>query len=721
MVVITERAADAARRRRQREKNRTVEIPPCEDRRRRRRLESDDEAWLAYYFAPESETRAPFTYAFTEQQRIMIQAISHAIRQGGDQAIAATRGEGKTTYFERMLLKATLCGTIGFSVLFAASGAAAENSIDSIKSEVEINVRLAADYPEVCVPVRALENTPNRAHFQLVVGRRHDNGKKFPPTSSKFSWCGNEIVFPNVPGSPSAGAVIATRGLDSAVRGLKKNGRRVDLAGIDDPDTEDTARSEDQAKKLERRIDRAIGGLGGQKRRVARVMLTTLQSRTSVSYKYTDPAQKPSWNGKRFRFLVKPPERIDLWEEYVHIKQQDWQNETAKANEFYAANRRKMDAGAEVANPNRFTDGELSALQFYFNEVARLGPEAVATEYDNDPPEEAGPIESGITPHRIQKQLNGYPRRLIPPGCVKLTRGIDCRKVALHWVVRAWRPDGTGFTIDYGVHEVLGTIYGSDEGLDVALKRAILSFLEESKGYDYAMIDGGEIKSIDRTLIDAGWRDDAVYSACLEAGSLGIFPVKGFGKSSGCVRVNFSEVQRRTPDRKPGDHWFLSRQGRLWLVCADADHWKAWEHDRWMTSPAKPGCMTLFGESSEPGGRLSDDEKAHHSYARHLCNEVEVEEVVKGKLKRYWKEKSSNTHFLDASYYSDVAANMEGIKVIAGASKVAASNMASASGHRPIAAPATVRPASAAVSTPPAKPSPAAGGRLSLGQMAKRK
>lgn len=682
--VKTERERDAERKRSDREDKREVIIPKCANRRRRKRLEANDVAWLMHYFGTDSEVRDPFWYSFTQQQIEMIYAIGSVVKFGGDQAVAASRGEGKTTIFERMLTKYTLQGVLSFSVLFAATGSAAEDSLDSIKTAMEENPLLTEDYPEVCVPVQALENTPNRAHYQIVSGFRHDNGKPFKRAASKFNWCGQEIIFPKVPGSPSSQALIATRGLDSAVRGLKRKGRRPQLLGIDDPDTEDTARSPDQAKKLEDRIDRALGGLGGQQRGASRVMLTTLQNRICASYRFTDPEQKPAWKGKRFRYLIKPPTNTELWEEYVQSRQAELQAFAVGTNDdeycrgshqFYLDNRAAMDEGAEVANKNRFNpekmpDGsqvEVSALEHYYNEVARVGEEAVATELDNNPPEESGPIESGITPHRIQTQVNGYPRRTVPPGCTKLTRGVDCRKTALHWVVRAWRPDGTGYTIDYGVHEVLGTIYGSDDGLDVALKRAILGFLEENNKVPYCEADGTHRK-IDRTLIDAAWRTSAVYAACSEAG-LGVSPVMGFGKSSGCVQVNFSDMQHTTFDRKPGDGWFLSRkgkmwQGKLWLVCADTDRWKTWEHDRWMTSPTKPGCMTLFGESSADHKRLSLDEKAHHSYARHLCNEVEVEEPHKGGIRRHFRAKSDNTHWLDASYYADVAANMEGIRII---------------------------------------------------------
>lgn len=665
------RQRDADRMRALRESTRNVVIPPCQDRERRILLEEDDAEWLRWYFG--GNCTNPFWYDFTFQQKEMIAAIRNAITYGGDQAIAASRGEGKTTLVERLLLKYTLQGVVSFSVLFSATGASAENSLESIKNDIAENDRLWADYPEVCEPVRALENTPNRAHYQTVSGMRHDTGEAYHQHPSKFSWCGNQIVLPNVPGSPSAGAIIATRGLDAAVRGLKKRGKRPQLAVIDDPDTEETARSEEQAKKLEDRIDKGIGGLGGQQRGIARVMLTTLQSRVSASYKFTDPKEKPTWKGRRFRYLIKPPDRLDLWQEYVAQRQADLQSGddfARTAHRFYLDNRAAMDAGAVVANPHRFDasqlpDGsqlEVSSLQRYYNEVARIGPEAVATEYDNDPPEETGPVESGITPHRIQRQLSGYPRLVVPASCTVITQGIDVRKTALHWVIRAWMPDGTGFTIGYGVHEIHGTKYGSDEGVDAAIRRAILARMEEA--HETPLVDtDGQSRRIDLTAIDARYRTAAVKAACLEAGQ-GVYPLMAFGKSAGCAGPIFT-AKRRSRFVKPGDGWNLVKnEGDLvWLIESDADRWKAWEHDRWMTDPEKPGAMKLYGEGGEPGGRLSDDEKAHHAYARHICNEVEIEEPYKGTIRRRWKVKSENNHWLDASCYANVAAHIKGIRL----------------------------------------------------------
>lgn len=685
---MSERERDADRKRSAREKNTVVVIPPCADRERRERLEADDVAWLMYYFGPGCGLQDVFWYEFTSQQLEVVHAIAAVIQFGGDQALAASRGEGKTTIAERVIIKYVLSGVLSFAVLCASTGPMADNSLDAIKAAIEENELLAADYPEVCIPVRALENTPNRAHYQKVSGSRHDTGEVYELASTKFTWCGQEIILPRVPGSPSARAIIATRGLDSAVRGIKKKGRRPQLIVIDDPDTEETARSEEQAKKLEDRIDRALAGSGGQQRGVARVMLTTLQNRICVSYKYTDSNQKPTWRGKRFRFLIEPPERIDLWDEYVQIRVGEYQSYSAgtsfdahcrSSHAFYIERREDMDAGAAVANEHRFDptilpDGsqvELSALQHYYNLVARIGPEAVATEYDNDPPEESTAVESGITASKIQLRLSGYGRRIVPPHCTLVSQGMDLQKAGGHWVVKAWRPDATHYVIDYGFHESHGTTYGSDEGIELAIRSVILERMEQIAADPYVDCDGAPVPIV-QTLVDSGWQSPAVYAACLEIG-LGIYPSKGHGKSSGCASANFYDVFRRTRDRKPGDGWFMTRQSRnQWLVNCDADRWKAFEHSRWLTAENKPGAALIFGDMTAEerkylGKRMPRQAKEHHSFAHHLTAEIEVEELIRGVLKRRWKTKAGRVqnHYLDASYLADVAAAMHGIRLLA--------------------------------------------------------
>jgi hypothetical protein len=687
----SERERDVSRKREKVRSEKLIVIPPCQNRARREELEADDIRWLMFYFGVDSEVRDPFWYEFTAQQRQMIEDFRNAIVYGGDQAEAASRGEGKSTLLERLITKYTLAGLLSYSVLFQATGALADNSLDSIKTAIEENPLLAADYPEVCFPVQALENTPNRAHYQLANGHRHDNGEPFEMASTRFTWCGQEIIFPKVPGSPSSGSIIATRGLDSAVRGLKKRGRRPQLAAIDDPDTEETSRSEEQATKLEDRIDKAIGGLGSQQRPIARIMLCTIPSRISVAYKFTDPQQKPSWKGRRFRFLISPPERIDLWDEYVQIRMDEFRSFAAgetddkhcrNSHQFYLDRREQMDAGAEVANPNRFDgrelpDGsqiEVSTLQSYYNAVARLGPEAVATEYDNDPPEEFSSLGTTLTAGMVQKRLSGYARRIVPYDCVALTQGIDVKKEGLHWVVKAWKEDCTNYVVDYGFFETHGTVYGSDDGIEHAIRRAILGRMEQANAEPCTTLDG-TVVPIRMSLIDSGWKPSAVYHACLDIG-LGVFPAKGHGKSHGCATINFSAAQRQTDVIRPGDRWRqdwqqISSTRGVWLTNCDADHWKSFEHSRWMTAEGKPGAAYVFGQMTDEerrniNKRVPREVKEHFSFAKHLTAETEGEEMVRGVIKRVWRTKPGRVqnHYLDSCYLSGVAASIVGIRLL---------------------------------------------------------
>jgi hypothetical protein len=663
----TERERQAERMRAKRAAGRDLKIPKIANPNRRRRAERDIFLWLRTYF-PDA-----FYRPFTDQQRQMVDDILKAARYGNDKAIAAPRSDGKTTIAECVILFCVITGLLQFPLIAAATGPDAARILDHIKGHLERNDTLAADYPEVCYPIRALEGAPQRAGSQTVGGHR-----------TFLEWRQDHVVLPTIRRSRASGAVLMTRGLDSAIRGIRVGVRRPDFVLIDDPETRESVKSEEQTSTRRLTIEQDLAGLGGGDKKLGRVILTTIMRRATteggptISFQYTDPQQKPSWEGRRFKLIDRFPDRQDLWDEYTSLRQADQQagdRHARRAHEFYLEHREAMDAGAVLTNPERYSreilpDGsqaEVSAIERCFNIIADRGMEAFLTEYQNDPPEESGPIESGISATRIQRQLSGYPRKAIPPGCTILTQGIDVRKVALHWVVRAWRPDGSGmFTIDYGVQEVIGTTVGSDEGVDLAIRRAVWARMEAIKDDPYKTIDDQPARMA-LTLIDAGYKTDAIYQACgeLQAAGFAIMPAMGFGKSAGCVQAGFSPPVHNTNDRKTGDGWFLSkRPGIVWLVCMETDRWKGWEHDRWLTQPGKPGCMQLFGESGDDPDRMNADEKAHFSYAKHLTGETEVEEVVRGALVRRWKSKSDTVHYFDASYMSDVAANMKGIRLL---------------------------------------------------------
>lgn len=650
---------------------RDLQIPSVFDPIRRKNCESDDEEWLRIYCGD------VFYNPFTEHQRKIIADCGEALRYGTSKCKAAPRGDGKSSIVKYLALKYVLSRQVTFPLIVASTSSKAKIALEAIQRRLAQRKAcpITQDYPLECHVARYVDPWPSRARNVTANGQRKIH----------VEWGATHIIIPTWEDEEPLGPIIYSLGITSDdLQGCNIYDRRPDFIMLDDLDSRDSLAAEDGivAGKIEEAIDKTISGMSGQSRRLGQFMLCTITSRKSAAYKYSDPSQKPAYSGERIPAIIKWPTDAEKWGEYIAIRQagKREKNEEGRprdplgreAHRYYQNNLEAMNAGAELSNPHNYirdllpdgTPTHLSSLQRCYDYIADYGMASFLTEHQNDPPEDSGITDSGITPLRIQKQVNGFERGIIPPGCTILTQGIDCHKTKLYWVVRAWRPDGISYhTIDYGTTTVYGTIIGSEEGLDLALIRAIKGRIDETKTDGYVTSEG-EVIPISLTLVDAGWRTSAVYQACNEIG-LGIMPAMGYGKSAGCVKVSFSNAAPRTDTRYPGDGWFMSRMDDgTWLTAMDADRWKAWEHDRWMTDFGKPGCMYLWGEPSATGSPLSHDERGHEDYAMHVTAETEIEEVVRDVLVRKFKAKRKANHYLDASYMASVAANIKGIRLM---------------------------------------------------------
>lgn len=653
---------------------RDIEIRFPRDLPLRKRLERSIARWLTHYF-PDL-----FYNAFNKQQKAIITAVLHAAKHGGDQSIAAPRGEGKTSIAECVVVYCILTGRLRFPLIVAATGPDANGILGNIKRHFETNEELAEQYPEVCDPITALEGASQRANMQTCC-----NGHR-----TRLKWGQDRIVFPDVPKltcpktgqtieSRCKGSVLMTRGLDSAIRGIRYGSLRPDLVLIDDPETRESVESETQIAKRSRTIEQDIGGLGGPRGRLARLMLCTIMNRQGVAYSYTDPRQHPSWRGIRYKLLITPPDRQDMWEEYVELRRAAMAEASAKgedvdaavalATDLYRTRRSEMDAGAVVANPHRFDPrAELSALQRCYNIIADQGLDAFLTEYQNDPPETIGPQDSGIYPDLVASRLSGLPQLVVPPSCPLLTAAADIGKTAIHWCVTAWSNSGDGSVIDYGVHDVWPANRDSDQAVELAIMQALYGLRDQLLATEYRTPDG-EQRQVACCLVDSGNWDRPVYEFVRATGGKIFRASKGFGTTAGNQRSPFRAPDKQSQGKRVGDHCFLSLQQTtgVWLVGMDTDYWKAWLHERFLTPDTSPrGRLTIFGS----------DKRRHVSFAHHICSEVEVEEFIEGKgLKRYWKKTSPNNHWLDTAYMTCVAASLHGMKLINTAEPVGATPM----------------------------------------------
>ena len=238
------------------------------------------------------ESYFPETYAlaWSPDHLKVIEKIETAVLRGGLFALALPRGSGKTTITESAALWSMLYGHREFVVLIGATESAALELLDSLNTELEVNERLAEDFPEVCYPVAQLKGIANRCAGQLYKGER-----------TRITWTSNEIVLPTVEGSRASGIIVRVAGITGRIRGMKfkrSDGRSVrpSLVIIDDPQTSESAGSLEQTRKRVRVLAGDILGLAGPGQKISGIMPCTI-IRTLMPARPSAQSRRPETPG----------------------------------------------------------------------------------------------------------------------------------------------------------------------------------------------------------------------------------------------------------------------------------------------------------------------------------------------------------------------------------------------------------------------------------------
>ena len=638
-----ERDQDALRKRNQRSETSRIEIPRCLNPDRREAALDDPVCFLRTYFDDR------YQLDFGPHHLFMIDAIVNRARHGGRQAIAAPRGCGKSEVVKGLLVYLVLAGLVRFPLAVAATSSLAKRLFRDFRTKFASNQTLYEDFPEVCHPVRALEGAPQRAARQHVDGRL-----------TNIVWTSNDYVrFPDVAGSQFGGVKMAYFGLDSAFRGVNIDGDRPDFVLIDDPETEESAKSEIQVGDRENLIDKDIAGLAGQTSSIAIVTLTTVQNATCLSFRLTDRSLKPSHNGVRFGLVRKWPQRMDLWEEYITTRRANQQagDEYGRgAVAMYLANRETMDTGVEMLVDHFIpieVDGDRlvhSAIQQAFNKIADTSLDAFKSEYQNDPDPEEAPDTIGLTAGKVASRISGMLQKEKHPDTQHVTVGLDIGKYYSHWVKIAWHGNAIGNVIDYGVMETPGMMTADNKQ---AVINALLPALLQWR------IDIAADGLPDFCLIDSGDYTDAIYEFVRQVGGT------PFAASKGWPSGRLHMPKERTKDKIPFQECYASHlpSERLWLYNVNTEHWKQWVHERFATA--------TFDEQQMPNsGTLSlfaapNDRRRHLSFSQHIVAEERRETFVPGKGNvRRWEVVNRNNHYLDATALACAAAGCLGIRVV---------------------------------------------------------
>lgn len=610
------------------------------------------------------ESYFPETYslAWSPDHLKVIEKIETAVLRGGLFALALPRGSGKTTITESAALWSMLYGHREFVVLIGATESAALELLDSLKTELEVNERLAEDFPEVCYPVAQLEGIANRCAGQLYKGER-----------TRITWTSNEIVLPTVEGSRASGIIVRVAGITGRIRGMKfkrSDGRNVrpSLVVIDDPQTSESAGSLEQTRKRVRVLAGDILGLAGPGQKISGIMPCTIIRPGDMADIILNRNTHPDWNGEKTRMVYRFPSNMKLWEEYAEIRAEALRTEGnfQKATEFYLANREAMDAGAEVSWEARFNHDEVSALQHAMN-LKFQDEAAFQSEYQNDPLPDDTADDSLLSVDEICAKINGLARRRVPLKCDRLTMFVDVQKALLFYVVIAWAEDFTGAVIDYGAwpdqHRHVYSLADANPsiqtlfpkaGFEGALYAALSALTDECLGREWEREDGAVLK-IERALVDANWGQstDVVYQFCRQSSHAGVI-LPSHGRYVGASSKPMTEYRKQQGDRL-GFNWMIPNvagKRAIRHVIYDTNYWKSFIHARLAVPVGDKGSLTLYGRI--PG--------AHQLFAEHLTAEYRVKTQGRGRTVDEWKLKpqSHDNHFLDCVAGCAVCGSMLG-------------------------------------------------------------
>ena len=641
-------------------------LPPVEDPARRAAAADGLKIFCETYFP-----RA-FYLGWSKDHLRLIADIERAVLHGGLKALAMPRGSGKTTICSVADMWAALNGHRQFPVIIGPTARHAREVFDSIRMSFETNDLLAADYPEVCYPIRCLEGISQRCHGQLFEDER-----------THIVWRGDMLRMATLPedalvkaGVPldhcGCGVVMASAGLTGRVRGTRlslPSGEelRPDFALVDDPQTKKTAKSETENRTRESLISADVIGMAGPDKTLACLLTCTINYPGDMADRMLDRATHPDWQGERCKMMYAMPQNETLWNEYAQIRGDELRNggSGSSSTAFYEMNRIALDQGADPAWTERFKDGEVSAVQHAMNIFYR-DKYVFASEYQNEPLIENAGDYVEVTADKVASLLNRLPQGVAPKACEVITAHVDVQLNSLWWVVMAWESNATGYVLDYGCYPDQGRPWftardltrtiplahpgtGEEGAIYAALKVQVTRLVTRAWGVD----GGGELR-MRQALVDQGFKADVVHRFIRESEHAGlIVPMRGVGITASSLPI--SDYDRKRGQRI-GLHWYMPVVKGTRVIRhieADVNFWKSWVHARLATAPGDAGSLTLWGE----------DYRRHELFASHLCSEYRVKTHGRGREVDEWKQPSGkpDNHWFDCVVGCAVAASMHGV------------------------------------------------------------
>jgi hypothetical protein len=432
---------------------------------------------------------------------------------------------------------------------------------------------------------------------------------------------------------------------------------------LDDPQTRQSAASPTQTRRRVELLNGDVLGMAGPGEQIAAVLTCTKIYDGDLADQVLDREQNPEWDSECTKLIYAFPNSERLWEDYRHIRET---RGPAAATEFYRENQIEMDKGAIVAWPERYDRrSELSAIQHAMNLKLKVGPDAFASEYQNEPVLEQL-NDQILTPEQVCAKVSGYQRGQVPGACTRLTMFIDVHDKLLYYCVCAWREDFTGHVIDYGTFpqqtrpsftlasapRTLGRAFpgcGTEGAIQAGLEKLVSSYLVR----EWKRGDG--LMKIDRLLVDMGYKPGIVADVKRKVGGAAMMLAKGVG-----IRASRKPLSgySRHPGEVHGHYWYVPnvrKTGEFPHVLVDVNYWKTFVHTGFITAAGDRGSLNLFDCEGD----------GHDLFAEHVArSESWVETTGLGRMVREWSPRPTrpDNHWFDCLVGCCAAASMCGVK-----------------------------------------------------------
>lgn len=624
------------------------DLPPIGNSERREACEDNLQLFCEVYL------RAIFCLGWSDDHVDVIKTLERVVLEGGKFCLAMPRGSGKTSLTIAAAIWAIVYGHRWFLVLVSATAPDAEQVLETIREIFESNDLLAEDFPEVCYPIRKLEGINQRCKGQTYQGDR-----------TKIVWTGNELAFPTIAGSRSSGARVFCAGITGSIRGLNATApdgsqRRPDLVLVNDPSTDESARSLPENNRRERTVMGAISKLAGPNKTISIAVTCTVIVENDLASRLLDHKLHPEMLGRKFSLLKSMPDRMDLWKQYREIRAQSLidHGDIRDATAYYVNNRKAMDTGAKAAWDARKEDHHVSAIQYAMDNWAE-DEESFFSELQNAPINRGIAQTERLSASDVAERYNGIPRGIVPDWATQLTAGVDIQGDSLWYVIAAWDKSMRGAVVDYGVfpeqsiayvvnkdiQQGLKHHYGLDT-FDDALECGLSDFADVVLGNSFATQSGSEMR-VSMLGVDAAWTrtTDIVFQLARQRYKGKILPM--FGRFVGATHSTIDQWAAGKGDKR-GPGWILQKgkRGQLHSVF-DANRLKTWLSAQLTANDG----LTLPGDDSTSLRMLADN----------LTSEAGTLVEAKGRKVTEWKLiPGRDNHLQDALIMSAIGASIGG-------------------------------------------------------------